>query len=98
MAGALFGIGLSQQTDAEGVPLSGALLYVYDANTSTPAVTYADFALSSVQVWRLTAAGAGRRPAFWVADGSYRARLTTSAGVEVFDEQSITAIGSSSGD
>jgi hypothetical protein len=97
MAGSLFGLGLSQQADAQGNPVSGALLYIYEANTSTPASTYADFALSSEQAWPIEADSAGRIPAFWVDDGSYRARLTTSAGVEIFDEQSITSIGASSG-
>jgi microcystin-dependent protein len=97
MAGTLFGLGLSPQFDASGNLARGALLYVYDANTSTPAVTYADFALSSAQTWPLEADGAGRLPALWVDDGSYRARLTTSAGVEIFDEQAITSIGASSG-
>jgi hypothetical protein len=97
MAGTLFGLGLSPQFDASGNLARGALLYVYDANTSTPAVTYADFALASAQAWPLEADGAGRLPALWVDDGSYRARLTTSAGVEIFDEQAITSIGASSG-
>jgi hypothetical protein len=96
VAGSLFGLGLSQQQDSLGVPISGALLYIYAAGTSTPSVTYADFALSSVQTWPIAADSAGRIPQFWVADGSYRARLTTSAGVTVFDETSITAIGASS--
>jgi hypothetical protein len=98
MAGSLFGLGLSQQFGPDGRVASGALLYIYEANTSTPAVTYADFSLASEQAWPLEADSVGRIPAFWVDDGSYRARLTTSAGVEIFDEQSITAIGSSSGD
>jgi hypothetical protein len=97
MAGTLFGLGLSPQFDASGNLARGALLYVYDANTSTPAITYADFALASAQSWPLEADGAGRLPALWVDDGSYRARLTTSAGVEIFDEQAITSIGASSG-
>jgi hypothetical protein len=97
MAGSLFGLGLSQQTDTQGDPVAGALLYIYEANTSTPATTYADFSLSSAQTWPLEADSAGRIPAFWVDDGSYRARLTTAAGVEIFDEQSITSIGASSG-
>jgi hypothetical protein len=96
LAGTIFGLGLSQQTDARGVPLIGALLYIYAANTSTPSTIYSNFALTATHPWPLAADSAGRIPAFWLADGDYRARLTTSAGVEVFDEQSITAIGSSS--
>jgi hypothetical protein len=97
MAGTLFGLGLSQQVSASGVPLSGALLYIYQENSSTPVTTYSDFTLATEQTFPIEADSAGRLPQIWVADGSYRARLTTSAGVEVFDEASVTAIGASSG-
>jgi hypothetical protein len=96
MAGTLFGLGLSQQISASGAPLSGALLYVYQENSSTPVETFADFSLTTAQTFPIVADSAGRLPQIWVADGSYRARLTTSAGVEVFDESSVTAIGASS--
>ena len=96
MAGTLFGIPLSQQIGPDGKIASGALIYVYAANTSTPASTYADFSLTSLQTFPLEADSAGRVPAFWVSDGSYRVRITTSAGVELIDEQSITSIGASS--
>lgn len=96
MAGTLFGIGLSQQIGANGSPLSGALLYVYDSGTSTPAATYTDFGLTTEHPFPIEADSAGRIPAFYVADGTYRARLTTSAGIEVFDEDAILAIGASS--
>jgi microcystin-dependent protein len=96
MAGTLFGLGLSQQISASGSPLSGALLYIYQENSSTPVTTYSDFALATEQTFPIEADSAGRLPQIWVADGTYRARLTTSAGVEVFDEASVTAIGASS--
>lgn len=95
MAGTLFGLGLSPQFDANGDLARGALLYIYAANTSTPADTYSDFALTSAHAWPLAADAAGRLPAFWVDDGSFRAHLTTAAGVTIFDEPSITAIGAS---
>lgn len=97
MAGTLFGLGLSVQYDASGIIAPGALLYIYQANSSTPVTTYSDFGLTVTQTWPIVADGSGRLPQIWVADGSYRARLTTSAGVTIFDEQSVTAIGSSSG-
>jgi hypothetical protein len=97
MAGTIFGLGLSQQVDDRGRPLSGGLLYLYDQNTSTPVTSYTDFALTDSQAWPIELDAMGRVPAFWLEDGSYRARLTTSAGVVIFDEQSITAIGASSG-
>jgi microcystin-dependent protein len=97
MAGTIFGLPLSIQFDEAGRPASGGLLYTYAASTSTPANTYADFALSSLNSWPLQLDAAGRVPSFYVDDGAYRSRLTTSGGVELFDEQSITAIGASSG-
>lgn len=97
MAGTLFGLPMSQQVDELGNPLSGGLLYIYEAGTSTPASTYSDFSLSTVQTFPLQLSASGRVPAFYVSDGSYRARLTTSGGVEIFDEASITSIGASSG-
>lgn len=97
MAGTLFGLGLSVQYDASGIIAPGALLYVYEAGTSTPVTTYSDFGLTVSQTWPVQADGSGRLPQIWVADGSYRARLTTAMGVAIFDEDSVTAIGASSG-
>jgi microcystin-dependent protein len=96
MAGTLFGLGLSIQVDATGTPHSGALLYIYQENSSTPVTTYSDFTLATEQTFPIEADSTGRLPQIWLADGSYRARLTTSAGVEIFDEASVTAIGASS--
>lgn len=97
MAGTIFGLGLAVQYDASGIIAPGALLYVYEANTSTPVTTYADFGLTTVQTWPIEADGSGRLPQFWVEDGSYRVRMTTAAGVTIFDESSVTALGASSG-
>jgi hypothetical protein len=96
LAGTLFGLGLSQQVSSSGSPLAGCLLYIYQENSSTPVTTYSDYTLTTEQTFPIEADSAGRLPQIWVADGSYRARLTTSAGVEVFDEASVTAIGASS--
>src|SRR5512146_1516723 len=97
MAGQIASLPLSLQLDSNGRPLSGCLLYIYDAGTSTPAVFYEDFATTVVLSWPLVADTAGRIPLFWVTDGSYRARLTDSSGNEIFDINSITAVGPSSG-
>lgn len=79
--------------------MSGALLYIYAAGTSTPSTAYEDFGLTSglELPHPIVADAAGRIPAFWLADGSYRVRLTDAQGNEIFDENSITAIGASSG-
>src|SRR6185369_683778 len=97
MAGTLFGLPLSQRVDINGLPLSGCLLYVYDAGTSTPADTFQDFGLTASLVlpFPIEADSSGMIPQFWVADGSYRARLTTSGGELIFDTDGIQAIGPS---
>lgn len=97
MAGQIASLPLSIQLDDNARPLSGCLLYLYDAGTSTPAVFYEDFSTSIVLSWPLVADTSGRIPLFWVADGSYRVRLTDNAGSEIFDINSITAVGPSSG-
>lgn len=99
MAGTIFGLGLSQQIDANGQPMAGCLLYIYDANTTTPATTYQDFGLTSglELPFPIEADANGRIPQFWMADGSYRARLTDSSGVVQFDLPEVLALGASSG-
>ena len=95
--GTIFGLPLSQQIGDDGKPRVGALLYIYQANTSTPVSVYEDFALSDLAPWPMETDSNGRLPQFWLPDGSYRVRLTTSTGIAIFDEPSITALGPSSG-
>jgi hypothetical protein len=97
MAGTLFGLPLSQQLSTAGVPLSGCKLTIYAANTTTLATVYSDFSLLTETSNPLVADSSGRLPQFWLTDGYYRARLTTSAGVEVFDELSLQSLGPSFG-
>ena len=96
MAGTIYGLGLSQQVDENGEPRVGCLLYIYEAGTSTPVTIYSDSALSATQSNPLVADASGRIPAFWLENGDFRVRLTTSGGSELFNENSITAIGNSS--
>jgi hypothetical protein len=93
MAGTLFGLGLSQQNDINGRPMSGCLLYIFAASTGSPVTAYTTQALTQELPWPLEADANGRIPAFWLADGSYRARLTNAAGVVQFDEDGILAVG-----
>lgn len=97
MAGTLFGLSLSQQFDENGDPLAGNLLYLFEAHTSTPVDSFAEDGLVTLNTNPLEADASGRIPQFWLEDGSYRARLTTAQGVEVFDIASILAIGPSTG-
>lgn len=97
MAGTLFGIPLSQNVDINGDPLSGAMLFVYAAGTLTPASTFQDSGLTMIQPFPLVADASGRIPQFWVADGTYRARLTDKNSILIYDVDAILAIGPSSG-
>jgi hypothetical protein len=99
MAGTLFGLGLSQQFDVNGDALSGCLLHIYLANSSSPRDTFKDVNLTPgfEHPWPIVADSTGRIPAFWVPDGSYRAELRTASGVLVFNETNMLAIGPSTG-
>jgi hypothetical protein len=98
MAGTLFGLPLSQRIDLNGIPSVGWLLYLYQANTSTPVNSYQDTALTVLNPWPLQADAYGMQRQFWLADGSYRARATSSDGsITYFDQQTILALGASSG-
>jgi hypothetical protein len=98
-AGTIFGLPLSQQFTENGEPMSGGSLYIYEAGTSTPATAYESFSLTAGTELPhpMTLDSSGRIPEFWLADGSYRVRLTDVAGNEIFDISSTTALGASSG-
>lgn len=96
-SGTLFGIPLQQNVDVNGRPLSGSTLSVFAAGTLTPANTYQDTALTILNPFPLTADASGRIPVFWVADGTYRARLSDANAVLIYDIDNILAIGPSSG-
>jgi len=98
LAGTIFSLALSQQMDSQGKPLLNAPLFVYAANTSTPADTYEDYGLEIANPWPLRTDGNGRLPPFWLEDGAYRARLTDEAGAVVyFDIPFVQALGPSEG-
>src|SRR6185436_6246405 len=100
MSGTIFGLGLSQRVKSTGKPESGWRLYLYEAGTSTPVTAYTDTALTAGNVlpWPIEADASGTLPAFWLADGSYRARGVSSSGGTIFyDLPSVLALGASSG-
>lgn len=96
-AGTIFGLPLSQQLDSNGDPIVGALLTIYEADSTTPVTVYEDFGLTSETSNPITTDASGRIPEFWLDDGSYRARLTTAGGVVIFDLLNTTALGASAG-
>src|SRR4029079_17205083 len=95
MAGT-FSVCFTQQFDIDTSEfLTGGLLYVYDANTSTPSTIYEDSSLSSSQSNPVSLDDGGRIPAIWAANGNYRLVLRNSSGVTQFDVASTPAIGNS---
>jgi len=100
MPGTIFGLPLSQQITALGRPMAGCKLYIYQANTTTPATAYQDYGLTAglELPWPIEADGNGRIPQFWLNDGTYRTRLTDAAGTVQFDNPSVVALGPSSGE
>lgn len=101
MSGTLFGLGLSQRVKSTGKPESGWKLYVYEAGTSTPVTAYKDTGLTAGQEhpWPMLADASGTMVSFWLDDGSYRVRGTSSNGGTIFfDLPSVLALGASSGE
>lgn len=97
-AGTVPGFSLSQQLDSNGAPLVGCRLYVVQAGTvSTPQNAYQDSGLTLVLPNPLICDAYGRIPAFFVADGSIKLRLTKSNGVQVFSQDGLLVVGASSG-
>lgn len=98
MAGTIFGLGLSQQIDSDGKPLAGAKLYISQNDAPVDIFKTTGLSQSLKHPWPLPTNANGRFPAFWLPDGTYRVRLTTAAGVGIFDESGILALGPSSGE
>lgn len=97
MAGSI-NLSLSQQFDELGNPLSGGRLYFIQAGTtSTPQNAYYDTALILPLPNPVTLDAAGRVPAFYLADGQIKIRLTSSTGVTQIEQDNLLVIGPSSG-
>jgi len=91
-------IALAQQVNANGIPLAGALLYVYQVGTvATPQNTFSDFGLTLPNPWPLQADSTGRIPMFYLANGQVHVRLTDSTGVVIFDYPTMQVVGPSGG-
>ena len=97
MAGSI-SLSLSQQFNSLGKPLSGGLLYFYQAGTvATPQNAYQDSALTIPHPNPLTLDTAGRVPQLYFADGSIKVYLTDENGVPQISADNILVVGASSG-
>lgn len=91
-------LSLTQQFDEFGRPLSGGLLYIYQAGTTaTPQSAYQDSGLTIPLPNPIILDAAGRIPAFFLADGQIKARLTNRDGVDQLVADNLLVIGPSSG-
>lgn len=100
MSGILSGLGLSQRWDIRTNTPAAANLFLYAAGTATPVIAYKNAGLTAGQEHPnpIPTDSFGIIPAFWLADGDYRARLVSSdAAVIFFDVDNMTAVGASSG-
>jgi hypothetical protein len=91
-------VALAQQVNANGIPLAGALLYIYQVGTvATPQNSFQDFGLTLPNPWPLPADSTGRIPMFYLANGQVHVRLTDSTGVVIFDYPNMQVVGPSGG-
>ena len=99
MAGTFPGVSGTQQQDTNGEPLDGALLTVFNGGTTTLSSVYQDIGLAIPAPNPVVADASGRLPLFFVADGTYRVRLTDKYGATAnggFDYPQVPSIGASS--
>lgn len=75
--------------DDFGRVLPGAMMYFYQAGTTTPKATYANKELTLANPWPLVADGAGRFPIAWLESGAYRIIVKDADGVQIEDRDDI---------
>lgn len=91
-------LSMSQQFDEFGEPLSGGLLYIYQAGTvATPQNAYQDYGLTILQPNPIPLDAAGRIPQFFLADGFIKVRLVDRFGVTQLSADFVLVVGPSSG-
>lgn len=81
--------GFGQQCDANGVPISGALVYVYDVTTTTPKALFSDTGLSVSAANPIVCDSSGRHDMRYIATGSYKIVVKTSALAPVYSRDNI---------
>lgn len=82
--------------DANGNPVSGALIYTYFAGTTTPQPTYTDVALAVPNANPIVADSAGRYVAFLSPDSSYKLIIKDAASVTIRTQDNILTVGTGS--
>lgn len=75
--------------DANGDPVSGGQLALFDAGTTTPVTTYSDRALSTAQAQPLIANAAGEFEQSFVEPGVYKIRASDADGVTLYENDNV---------
>ena len=75
--------------DANGAPVSGGQLALFEAGTTTPVTTYSDRALTSAQAQPLLANAAGEFAQSFVASGIYKIRVSDADGVTLYENDNV---------
>lgn len=86
-------------TDANGLPVSGGKLYVFEAGTSNPRDVYTDSALTIAHAHPIVADAGGLLPDIWSAEDDLKLRVTDASDVTIWeiDDYSTGGTGSGSG-
>jgi len=75
--------------DANGDPVSGGQLAIFEAGTTTPVTTYSDRALTTAQARPLIANAAGEFEQSFVESGIYKIRVSGADGVTLYENDNV---------
>ena len=92
MAGTLTPTPYQTVLDDDGVAVSGAKIYTYEAGTTTNATTYTTSALNVANANPIVADSAGRYVAYLAAGANLRFIIKTSADVTIDDQDNILSV------
>ena len=92
MAGTLTPTPYQTVLDADGVAVSGALIYTYVGGTTTAATTYADASLATPNPNPIVADSAGRFVAYLPAGGNFKFTYKTAAGATIEEQDNILSV------
>ena len=92
MAGTLTPTPYQTVLDADGVSVSGALIYTYTGGTTTPATTYTTSALSVANPNPIVADSAGRYVAYLPAGANMKFLFKTAAGATIEEQDNILSV------
>ena len=75
--------------DANADAVSGGLLYVFEAGTTTPVTTYSDSAMTTAQAQPLVANTAGEFEQSFIPNGTYKIRIADAGAVVLYENDNV---------